>query len=188
MAKAEYRSAVRSRKMIVNALVDLLQEKSLDKITITDVVNRAQLNRGTFYAHYVSIEDVLQQMIWQTFLPIQNALSKDQVCLENVAETLLKQIQEIIESDLLFFQKVSQSNASTYIYKHLISAVEEYMLQHEQDYAFGKHEDFVFLIRFCAGGLSNLYQDWFAGKLNISLDALTLRATVLLNKVILYLH
>ena len=36
MAKAEYRSAVRSGKMINEALADLLAEKPLDKITVTD--------------------------------------------------------------------------------------------------------------------------------------------------------
>jgi len=54
MAKAEYRSAVRSRRLIHTALADLLLEKPLDKITVTDVVNRAEINRGTFYLHYRS--------------------------------------------------------------------------------------------------------------------------------------
>ena len=68
MAKAEYRSAVRSRKLIKAALADLLQEKPLDKITVTDVVNRAQINRGTFYAHYTDIPDVIHHLIQVLFL------------------------------------------------------------------------------------------------------------------------
>ena len=35
MAKAEYRSAVRSRRMIQQAFADMLQVKSADKITVT---------------------------------------------------------------------------------------------------------------------------------------------------------
>ena len=58
MAKAEYKNAVRSRKMIQRALVALLQEKELDKITVTDIVTRADINRGTFYAHYTDISMV----------------------------------------------------------------------------------------------------------------------------------
>ena len=75
MARAEYRSAIRSRKLINAALADLLQEKPLDKITVTDVVNRAQINRGTFYAHYADIPDVIQHLIQNTFSGIQDALS-----------------------------------------------------------------------------------------------------------------
>lgn len=48
MAKAEYRSSIRSKQLINAALADLLQEKPLDKITVTDVVRRAGINRGTF--------------------------------------------------------------------------------------------------------------------------------------------
>lgn len=55
MAKAEYKSAIRSRRMIQRALVELLQEKELDKITVTDIVTRADINRGTFYAHYADL-------------------------------------------------------------------------------------------------------------------------------------
>ncbi len=36
MAKAEYKSAIRSRKLIRTAFVELMQEKDTDKITVTD--------------------------------------------------------------------------------------------------------------------------------------------------------
>lgn len=38
-------------------------------------------------------------------------------------------------------------------------------------------------MRFCAGGLSNLYRDWFAGELSFSLDELTVQAENLLYSV-----
>ena len=63
MAKAEYKSAIRSRRMIQRALVELLQEKELDKITVTDIVTRADINRGTFYAHYADISGVLDSIM-----------------------------------------------------------------------------------------------------------------------------
>ena len=53
MSKAEYRSAVRSRQLINAALADLLQEKALEKITVTDIVRRAGINRGTFYRQHL---------------------------------------------------------------------------------------------------------------------------------------
>lgn len=184
MAKAEYRSAIRSRTLIVNALVELLQKKPLEKITVTDIVNRAQINRGTFYSHYDNVEDVMQYIIRQSFAPIQTALSEQPQQLMNVAEILLRQIQSIIESEMSLFQKVMTSASSAYVQQQFVFVVEEYMLQHEQDYSYGNHEDYVFLIRFCAGGLSNLYHDWFCGKQNISLNELTRKATDIVNTLI----
>ena len=48
--KAEYRNALRSKALIKDSFVTLMQAKPLEKITVTDVVNKAQINRGTFYA------------------------------------------------------------------------------------------------------------------------------------------
>ena len=38
MEKKEYRSAVRSRKLIRQAFYELLKEKSFEKITVTDIL------------------------------------------------------------------------------------------------------------------------------------------------------
>ena len=56
--RAEYRSAIRSRRMIREAYTVLLKEKDLSKITVTDIVNRADINRATFYAHYCCCNSV----------------------------------------------------------------------------------------------------------------------------------
>ena len=183
MAKAEYRSAIRSRKLIMEAFVDLLSEKPLDKITVTDVVNRAQINRGTFYAHYRDIPDVLDHLIHQMFIQIQESLAEGQ-SLYDIPKVMLERIQELLERDLYFYKKVMNSSASSVMQERLLSVVLDYMLQHEDDFRIGSHEQYVLSIRFCAGGLSNLYRDWFAGKLSFSLNELTQQAGLLIDKVI----
>ena len=50
-----YKSALRSRKWIRQAFMELLREKDFEKITVTDIVNRADINRSTFYAHYPDV-------------------------------------------------------------------------------------------------------------------------------------
>lgn len=184
MAKAEYRSAVRSRKLINGALADLLQEKPLDKITVTDVVNRAEINRGTFYAHYADIPDVINHLIQITFADIRQAISGQSVRLADVPGVLLQRIQAILESDLDFYRKIMTSGAAALMQEQLVDVVLNYLLQHEGEYGFGDHERFILTIHFCAGGLSNLYCEWFAGKLPFSLEELTAKAEQLLNRII----
>ncbi len=57
--KAEYRSSLRSKRLIREALISMMREKPFEKITITDIVKTADINRGTFYAHYRDIGEVL---------------------------------------------------------------------------------------------------------------------------------
>ena len=60
--KKEYRSAIRSRRFIRQAFMDLLKEKKFEKITVTDIVNRADINRSTFYAHYADVRGLVEEI------------------------------------------------------------------------------------------------------------------------------
>ena len=52
---------VRTRKLLREALIDLIPEKGYDAITIKDISERATLNRATFYLHYRDKEDLLDR-------------------------------------------------------------------------------------------------------------------------------
>lgn len=64
--KKEYRSAVRSRRLIHQAFLELLQEKDFEKITVTDIVKRADINRSTFYAHYPDVRGMVEALLENT--------------------------------------------------------------------------------------------------------------------------
>ena len=184
MAKAEYRSAIRSRKLINSALADLLQEKPLDKITVTDVVNRADINRGTFYAHYADIPDVVNHLIQQTFSSIQAALTSQPRSHQLIAHTMLAQIQGLLEEDLEFYKKILNSNAAPLMQERLVSTAVDYLLQNRDAFYSGDPAEYELFIRFCAGGLSNLYRDWFAGRLPCTLEELTRAGETLVQRII----
>lgn len=62
MAKAEYRSSIRSKNLIKKAVAKLIHEKEISKITVSDVIREADISRGTFYAHYPDIHSVIEQI------------------------------------------------------------------------------------------------------------------------------
>lgn len=47
-----------SIRVIRQALFELLEEKSLDEITVVDICTRADVNRGTFYKYYRDVPDL----------------------------------------------------------------------------------------------------------------------------------
>ena len=184
MAKAEYRSAVRARKLINEALADLLTEKPLDKITVTDVVKRADINRGTFYAHYRDIPDVVDHLIQQTFSAIRDAMIAQTEMPSNMGLVFLTAIQTILEEDLPFYRKILNSGASSLMQEQLVSIVLDFLVEHKDRFYQGSQEEYQIAIRFCAGGLSNLYRDWFSGKLTCSLSELTQIGDALIQRII----
>ncbi|MBV7333272.1 TetR/AcrR family transcriptional regulator [Chloroflexi bacterium TSY] len=49
----------RTRRLLGEALLDLLQEKDYESITVQEITDRADLNRATFYLHYESKQELL---------------------------------------------------------------------------------------------------------------------------------
>ena len=52
----------RTKKLLRQALTRLMQQKDFQSITVTDVVREADINRGTFYAHYRDVYDLREKI------------------------------------------------------------------------------------------------------------------------------
>ncbi len=48
------RRVQRTRRLFLDALVSLIQENGYEAITVQDILDRADLGRSTFYAHFRS--------------------------------------------------------------------------------------------------------------------------------------
>ena len=103
MAKAEYRSSLRSKKLITDALGELLDEKTLDKITVTDIVKKANINRGTFYAHYDNVNDVVTSIFQSGYKIITNSVHDLYKNNDFDMGVMLKQLQSALEQDFAFY-------------------------------------------------------------------------------------
>ena len=51
-----------TKKLLRDALLTLLNEKPLRNITVKELCALAHLNRGTFYAHYADVFDLMEQI------------------------------------------------------------------------------------------------------------------------------
>ncbi|HMB21696.1 MAG: TetR/AcrR family transcriptional regulator [Chloroflexota bacterium] len=53
------RRVQRTRQLLQNALNELILEKGYEKVTVQDVIDRANVGRSTFYAHFEDKEQLL---------------------------------------------------------------------------------------------------------------------------------
>ncbi|MGN1442405.1 MAG: TetR/AcrR family transcriptional regulator, partial [Acutalibacteraceae bacterium] len=66
-----------SKLLFKNAIMDLLKEKgSVEKISVRELCNRAELNRSTFYAHYNEPKDLLLEVENELLLSTEEHLKK----------------------------------------------------------------------------------------------------------------
>lgn len=57
------RRVIRTKQQIRQALIALLHEKSEGSISVRELTQKAQINRGTFYIHYKDIHDLMEHLI-----------------------------------------------------------------------------------------------------------------------------
>ncbi|OAB47425.1 TetR/AcrR family transcriptional regulator [Paenibacillus antarcticus] len=53
---------LRTRQLIRDAFIDLLEEIQLEKITVNRITERATINRVTFYLHYRDIPEMIEKL------------------------------------------------------------------------------------------------------------------------------
>lgn len=184
MAKAEYRSSLRSKRLIYEALADMLQEKPLEKITVADLVRRADINRGTFYAHFVDIPDVINHILDQYLEKISSAFQQEALPIEQWPSVLIRQLQSIFEEDSDLTMKLASSPLSTHIEQRLSKLMLDYLVSFHPQIPQISREDFVLKLRFCARGLAGMYHDWYSGITPMTLEELSQKAEHLLQVII----
>ena len=60
--KKEDRRVRRTKKLLTQALTQLLQEKQINEITVKELTDLADMNRGTFYLYYKDVFDMLEKI------------------------------------------------------------------------------------------------------------------------------
>jgi AcrR family transcriptional regulator len=56
------RRVLRTRRLVRQALLDLIGEKAYEKITIRDITDRADIGYATFFRHYDSVDDLMLEI------------------------------------------------------------------------------------------------------------------------------
>ena len=173
--KTEYRNAIRSRKLIKQAYVDLTKEKDIDKITVMDIVTRADINRGTFYAHYKNVNAVSEQIGNDIISALFEYLDefKSSRMVENPFP-FLTNIARFLEKDLEFYRVLINSQLSLSFMNKLKTLFIDKIMSDEKKMSSIKDKDqFMVCVNLYASGFVGLYQDWFNRKIKMSLDDLT---------------
>lgn len=123
MEKKEDLRVIKTKQAIRQTFFELLEEKTFEKISVSDITGRAMINRATFYLHYKDKFDLMEQ--------IENeALEKFNSVMELVTNEVLQKVYEgrqplphiipllsYIEENPHFFTLIAKDNASVLFYQ-----------------------------------------------------------------------
>ena len=58
----EQKRKTNTKENIKKAFIKLIKDKGFDSLTVSDLAREANINRGTFYLHYLDKYDLLDQL------------------------------------------------------------------------------------------------------------------------------
>ena len=174
--KAEYRSSIRSKNIIKKTLLELMQEKSFDDITVTDVVERADINRGTFYAHYKNTRDVLKHINEEMLNSVKESIemySADYIFIN--PRNLFQSISNAITKDLNYYRLAFKiGGIPDYISENKQQLFEYFLASNTGKLIEGVlgRQYFLCVLDFWISGILNLYYDSLTGRIPMSIAEL----------------
>lgn len=170
--KKQYRNAIRSRQMIRKAFMDLLQEKPYEKITATDIIHRADINRSTFYAHYPDVHGITDEItaeITQMFRGMLQAVDFSVFFQDPMP--ILREVMTFLQGNQQLYQMLLQSSMALEQLEQLKKVLISQMMETLQLPTEGKEAVAVTIrARILLSGLIDTYRQWLAGEFECSLE------------------
>lgn len=94
-----------TKYLISDTLVELLKKKTVDKVTVKDVVEACHISRQTFYYHFQDLEDVMEwtvektmQKVLQESIKAESAQQAVQILVTTVMERTRNLMPKLMES------------------------------------------------------------------------------------------
>ena len=161
-----------TKEYLSNALLSLMDEKNFEDITITDIVKKADINRGTFYAHYDNTSDVLKSISSSVMDEISSVFKA-----RNNSDVLwnprvyLKQISDFFLTNPKYFaQLVATDKISEVLDDARHSAIEKIISDLEMELSESTRSQLFIILDYCISGICTLYIDILSEKIPVSLE------------------
>lgn len=166
------RRIVRTRRAIHLAFIELLTETDYDKITITALAKKADIDRKTFYTHYSSIDELFEDVIrQQTERSLEGLMLTD---LLNDPSRFVKKYLYAIQAAV----PLSQDQRANLLGHILMHKFMQYGTAIARERIFNTNENLSVeakryinvIVEFYLGGIFHAYALWLSGHTELTLD------------------
>lgn len=92
----------KTRTAIQKACVELIKEKGFEAMSILDIAERADINRGTFYLHFVDKHDMIDQFTAELMVEIEKGFVNIPMDSNKVEELIKSRYKPLIQVFTVF--------------------------------------------------------------------------------------
>lgn len=174
-------SSRKTQKKIKQVFAELMAEKrDLANITVTELSERADITRSSFYNHYDSIYDVAQDLQNETL---------------DILSESLKRITSLAEINNLFDEVIAYLKENEKIYSLILSSNSPLYFTNRLNILLNKmitdslintnHEDLILKATFFSDGCMELIVKYFRKEINFTLDEINIFIKDIFKKIFL---
>lgn len=178
---AEDRRVRKSKRAIKQAFIQLLKENNLDRITIQQISDLADVNRGTFYLNYEDKYALLDEMENEQIEKIKGFVDIRKMDLstktsdrfiEDFANKIIKNVITHIEHNIEFYQVILNLERKSQIEEQLADIVRSNIkhLIGNKDNVFGIPENYY--LSYVVGSMMSMIKYWVSDENRVSVDEL----------------
>lgn len=145
----------------MNTFVELLNEEAFDKITVTDIVNRCEINRNTFYYYYQDMYALVDEMFRAETLRIIEAHRDYDTWQEGFLEAT-EFARKNKTAIYHLYNSINRERLEAYLYETTFSFMQEYVTK--QSTGLSVHEDDIHdLSVLYTAALEGVVLEWMHG-------------------------
>lgn len=175
----------KTKHAIYIAFVELLNEKDINQITITDVAKKANINRKTFYNYYTDTYEVLEEI--QNLVVAAFVKNIGTVEFTNMADFLAEifvKFTETVNRDLEFYSLLFKTNNRSYFIVKIVDILREYVQKRIEETETINQNRFKVAIDLYIPCIISVYMNWFTNSYDYSIEELsTLLTDFILNGI-----
>ena len=158
------------KKMISDAFLQLLQNNNMDEITISQIANKAQIGRNTFYNHFQKKEDILDYMMQGFLEEVQSKLKEESI--SSIRDLLIWRFALLKQNPLLTVIH-KQDDMKQLFFRFRDSKLSLFNFPAQKD---------IYKMEFFQGGVDYVTSRWIMGGMKESPEEMADKVLSLMNK------
>jgi AcrR family transcriptional regulator len=155
------RRARKTRGLIKQALIQLLSEKDIKDISVSELSNLADINRGTFYLHYTDIYDLFGQIEREVLNEFSLYISKYKENSQVTGIPILLDLFKYIKENDKFFKAILHTKETNFFSRIIEMSRPRGKAEFRKLYTKWKEECFDYYYDFMAFGAMAMLRHWF---------------------------
>lgn len=162
---------IKTQKLLEEALLKLMAQKSYEKITIKDISNTAMINRNTFYLHYPDKDALLNEVVDRHLQKVQRSLPEPSASMD-ISKTV-EDLMTAIQDDMPFFRLMLEQDAASRFSEKLTAVQRGHVLKGlKKDYAsrVEREVNFQLLMEYTIHGAMSVILLWIRSDGKISME------------------